>query len=149
MSNRKNTDNTEVVEVENESSNPSDNATFESVLKSRMSRRGVLGGIAVATPFVAIPSLLQGCAPGVEALSESKAASTFVTPSFEAIAANNNDGITHGADYLHDILIRWGDPLFSDAPVWDVNSQSAAAQERQFGNSELRGEASDARNPVG
>ena len=30
-------------------------------------------------------------------------------------------------------LIRWGDPIFPDAPEFDFENQTAAAQERQFG----------------
>jgi secreted PhoX family phosphatase len=31
------------------------------------------------------------------------------------------------------VLLRWGDPLFADAPAFDPQRQSAAAQRRQFG----------------
>ena len=30
-------------------------------------------------------------------------------------------------------MIRWGDPIFNDAPAFDLNNQTAAAQEQQFG----------------
>lgn len=35
--------------------------------------------------------------------------------------------------YTSKVLIRWGDPIFSDAPDFNINQQTAAAQERQFG----------------
>lgn len=51
------------------------------------------------------------------------------------------DEVPHGIDETHhlapgyraDILIRWGDPVTVDAPVFDPAHQSAAAQQRQFG----------------
>jgi secreted PhoX family phosphatase len=49
--------------------------------------------------------------------------------------------VFHGADETHhvapdhktNILIRWGDPLFSDAPKFDPLNQTSAAQLKQFG----------------
>lgn len=38
------------------------------------------------------------------------------------------------ADHTSQVVLRWGDPLFADAPDWDPNNQSAAAQSRQFGS---------------
>src|ERR671937_892952 len=40
----------------------------------------------------------------------------------------------HGREgYVADVLIRWGDPLFKNAPAFDPNDQTAAAQRLQFG----------------
>lgn len=36
-------------------------------------------------------------------------------------------------DYRTQVLLRWGDRLFRDAPKFDAHAQTAAAQERQFG----------------
>lgn len=45
-----------------------------------------------------------------------------------------NDQNHHIADgYRTNILIRWGDPVTSDAPAFDVYNQSASAQLKQFG----------------
>jgi len=49
--------------------------------------------------------------------------------------------VFHGSDEAHhvapdhkaNILIRWGDPLFADAPQFDPLNQTAAAQLKQFG----------------
>jgi len=37
------------------------------------------------------------------------------------------------AAYTQQIVIRWGDPVYADAPAFDPMRQTAAAQERQFG----------------
>lgn len=35
--------------------------------------------------------------------------------------------------YVRQVVIRWGDPIFADAPQFDPVNQTAAAQRRQFG----------------
>jgi secreted PhoX family phosphatase len=35
--------------------------------------------------------------------------------------------------YAAQLLMRWGDPLFPDAPTFDAHAQTATAQRRQFG----------------
>lgn len=76
---------------------------------------------------------------------------------FRAASSNNVDGtlsdgnvygsgfdfkeIEHGFSETHlvapdhqaEVLIRWGDPLFADAPAFDLDNQTAAAQSQQFG----------------
>jgi len=49
--------------------------------------------------------------------------------------------VAHGADETHhvapdhkaSVLIRWGDPMFSDSPQFDPLNQTSAAQLKQFG----------------
>ena len=49
--------------------------------------------------------------------------------------------ITRGLDEVHhippgytsDLVVRWGDPLFEDSPVFDPMAQSEATQLKQFG----------------
>ncbi len=49
--------------------------------------------------------------------------------------------ITRGQDETHhipdgyrlDLLLRWGDAVFSDSPAFDITNMTAEAQERQFG----------------
>ena len=43
------------------------------------------------------------------------------------------DDVTVPRGYDWDVIIRWGDPLFDDAPKFDPLAQSAARQARQFG----------------
>ncbi len=98
-------------------------ATIGDVITSRYTRRGVLGGLAFgALGTVAASALLTGSAP--------RRASAFDFAELQA----GVDGTHHVADgYRADILIRWGDPIFADAPEFDPHAQTAERQLRQFG----------------
>ncbi|NUT48873.1 MAG: DUF839 domain-containing protein, partial [Saccharothrix sp.] len=52
---------------------------------------------------------------------------------FEPVAPNALDAVVVPEGYRHEVVIRWGDPLFPDAPEFDFDRQTAAAQARQFG----------------
>ena len=54
---------------------------------------------------------------------------------FDAIAPVNRfvDDFVVPQGYTWQPIIRWGDPLFSNAPVFDINGQTPAAQALQFG----------------
>ncbi|MHA2789851.1 PhoX family protein [Corynebacterium sp. S7] len=52
---------------------------------------------------------------------------------FENVAPNTNDAVTVPAGYTTNVLIAWGDPVYKDAPEFDINNQTAAKQEQQFG----------------
>ena len=54
---------------------------------------------------------------------------------FAAIApvATTVDDVTVPSGYRWEPIIRWGDPLFADAPTFDPAAQSPEAQSRQFG----------------
>ena len=51
------------------------------------------------------------------------------------------DEVAHGVDQTHrvaagygaQVLLRWGDVIFDDAPAWDPHALSAAGQRTQFG----------------
>jgi secreted PhoX family phosphatase len=106
---------------------PPEGKTIGDVILKRYSRREMLGGTlgvaAAATLFG--PALLAG-----------RTARTEIAPDrfgFAEIAAGV-DGNHHVAEgYRADVLLRWGDPLFADAPPFDPLKQSAAAQLKQFG----------------
>ncbi|MEL6258979.1 MAG: PhoX family phosphatase, partial [Pseudomonadota bacterium] len=101
--------------------------TIDDIIETRLSRRGVLGGLAAVSGLA-----LSGCATTEEqiARAETSDAAAF---DFEEIA-RGVDGQHHiPADHVADIVIRWGDPLFDDSPVFDPEAQSEAAQLRQFG----------------
>ncbi|MFJ6670565.1 PhoX family protein [Actinosynnema sp. NPDC091369] len=52
---------------------------------------------------------------------------------FTPVAPNTLDAVVVPEGYRHEVVIRWGDPLFPDAPEFDFDHQTAAAQARQFG----------------
>jgi secreted PhoX family phosphatase len=107
-------------------SNPTRNETFEAINARRLSRRGVLKGAMMAGT-----ALVVGGAGGLL----SRPADAAPTGSFRF------EEISHGVDETHhvapgydaDILIRWGDPVFADAPAFDPMNQTPESQARQFG----------------
>ena len=108
--------------------NTSANAYFGDILAAGISRRrvlqvGVAGGAVAAGSMLAGPAAAKpkgpnDAAPGLR---------------FEPIAPQTTDTVVIPNGYEQDIVIRWGDPLFSDAPAFDALAQSAQAQQRQFG----------------
>ncbi|MEL7486749.1 MAG: PhoX family phosphatase [Pseudomonadota bacterium] len=114
-------------ESENEPSNPRLSqgvATIYDVIDAHLSRRRFLAGAVSAAAAGAV-----GCAsnPASQRLSEAPGFS------FEEIT-RGADGDHHLPDgFVADLVLRWGDPVFPDAPGFDPYRQSAAAQERQFG----------------
>jgi secreted PhoX family phosphatase len=106
-------------------SNESGNTPFAEIAEQRMSRRGVLAGLAGAA--------------AVGALSQSMisrrafAAGSASTLGFSEIP-HVYDETHHVADgYSADVLLRWGDPVEAGAPAFDPANQTAAAQAKQFG----------------
>jgi secreted PhoX family phosphatase len=115
--------------------NTSDNPYFGDVAASAFSRRSVLkAGAVVALAGAATTTLgrqeaVAAPTPGAPGANTDAAVGLRFTP----IAQQTDDGITVPAGYLHDVVLRWGDPLFSDAPAFDAANQTEAAQLRQFG----------------
>ncbi len=100
--------------------NPSANPTIGDVFAQRMGRRSVLGGLLAGTAIATVaPQLANAQAPAAFGFKE----------------------IAHGVDERHhvaegydaDVLIRWGDALFADAPAFDPATLTGAQQERLFG----------------
>jgi secreted PhoX family phosphatase len=98
--------------------------TFEELLTRRIARRTLLKG-ALAIPVVSFTSsflnLRSGRAAEVDQLQ------------FQPISLNTDDRMTVPPGYTAQVLLRWGDPILTGAPEFDLNNQSAAAQARQFG----------------
>ena len=113
--------------------NSSANDYFPDVAAHALSRRGLLGAagagalalaLAPATPAAAAAASVATAA-GARGHSLRFAAIDPVPATVDAVTVP--DGWTWRA------VIRWGDPLFADAPEFDLEHQSAAAQEQQFG----------------
>ncbi len=102
--------------------NPSANLTFESVLAARISRRSLLKGAAAGLVMISAGPL-----------SASRSARAQSAGGFTPVPASTEDKLIVPQGYKHSVVVRWGDPLFPDAPVFDPRAQTAAKQVRQFG----------------
>lgn len=129
-----------------ECKNTTDNEYF-----GDMTRRNVLkaGGLSVVAVGGGVA--LAACSPAEENTAASSSAagssSSDAAPTseaqvehvsvegmqFEPVAPNTTDDVTVPEGYEYSVLIAWGDPMFEGAPEFDINNQTAAAQEQQFG----------------
>ncbi|MBD2746593.1 PhoX family phosphatase [Microvirga sp. BT688] len=109
--------------------NPTHNLTMGEIIATRFNRRDLLrGSLAVAAISATV---------GHRALAANeqpaKKASNPISFDFKEIEAGV-DHTHHVAEgYDAQVLLRWGDPLFPDAPEFDPMKQTAEAQARQFG----------------
>lgn len=99
--------------------------TFETVLNRYVSRRGFIkkGGMAAA----AIAT--QACTP----VSVKKEGISPPGLCFEEVEHTIGETLRVPNGYEAQVLLRWGDPLFSDAPEFDPFSQSEESQLQQAG----------------
>ncbi|WP_020184511.1 PhoX family phosphatase [Methylopila sp. 73B] len=100
------------------------NEPFQSVLARNIERRSFIIGAAATVPVLMTTT-------ATFAPTEAEAAPRRLT--FKPIAPSTADEIIVPEGYEHQVLIKWGDPLFPDAPNFDKNNQTADAQKRQFG----------------
>ncbi|WP_083292383.1 PhoX family phosphatase [Arthrobacter sp. SW1] len=110
--------------------NNSPNSYFRDIAEAAISRRAALGlglagafAIAVGGPG----QRAQALAPAVTA-APSKLSFAPIAP-----VAGTVDGFSVPEGFTWQTIIRWGEPLFSDAPDFDPAAQTPDAQARQFG----------------
>jgi secreted PhoX family phosphatase len=108
--------------------NPTDNPTMGEVIATRFSRRNLLRGSLAAAAISA--TLGKRALAADEQPARTGPAPAFDFPEIEA-GVDNTHHVAEGYDAQ--VLIRWGAPLFPDAPAFDPRAQTAAAQARQFG----------------
>jgi secreted PhoX family phosphatase len=113
-------------ESENTGRNPAPNRTIGDVIDARFSRRDVIKGVLGVAAITATVSPLALMAAG----RARAAASSFTFAEADA-GVDDTHHVAEGYDA--DVLIRWGDPVFADAPAFDPAKQTAEAQARQFG----------------
>lgn len=110
--------------------NPTRNPTMGEIIAARFSRRGFLRGSMASVAISATVSPLAILAAGDAQAQGRVEGSVFDFPEVTA----GVDADHHVAEgYDADVLLRWGDKVFADAPEFDPLNQSEAAQERQFG----------------
>ena len=100
---------------------------FERLAENAISRRGFLGASAAfgAAAFVT----------GATGLAPPAAGAAAGRIGFEPVAANTLDTVTVPRGYSWHVVARWGDPMWSDAMLFDQTTRgSGASQERAFGD---------------
>lgn len=107
--------------------NPTDNRTMGDIIATRFSRRNFLKG------SLAVSAIAATVSPIAIILADDARAAAASAFSFDEVEAGIDDKHHVAAGYDADVLLRWGDPIFADAPAFDPLNQSAEAQARQFG----------------
>jgi secreted PhoX family phosphatase len=107
--------------------NPSDNPTMGEIISMRFSRRGLLRG------SLAVSAIAATVSPMALMLADEARAEAKSVFNFTEVEAGVDDKHHVAEGYDADVLIRWGDPIFPDAPEFDPKNQSAEAQAKQFG----------------
>ncbi len=115
-------------EAEDRGSNPTAGPTMGDVIAARMDRRDLVRGILGVAAIGATVSPLA-----IAAATQAQAQGARSAFNFKEVAAGVDDNHHVAEGYEADILIRWGDPVTSDAPAFDPKKQTAAAQAKQFG----------------
>src|SRR5215207_626666 len=109
-------------------SNPTENLTMGEIISARFSRRDLLRGslaVAAISATVGTRALAANEQPAKKA--------NVLSFDFKEIEAGV-DHTHHVAEgYDAKVLLRWGDPLFPDAPEFDPKNQTPEKQARQFG----------------
>ncbi|MGR3497537.1 MAG: PhoX family protein [Limimaricola soesokkakensis] len=114
--------------------NTSSAPTIGDVIAARMGRRDLMKG---ALGFTAIAATVS---PMALAASRAYAQAGEGSFDFTEIEAGVSEDMVVAEGYDADVLIRWGDPVLPGAPEFDVDNQTAEAQNQQFGyNSDFIG----------
>ena len=119
--------------------NTSSNSYFRDIASATMSRRAALGFGAAGALAVVLGNAVTSAGPAVaggpglspaakDGFGASKLKFTAIAPVDAAV-----DTFTVPEGFTWQPVIRWGDPIFNDAPDFDLANQTAAAQARQFG----------------
>jgi hypothetical protein len=101
--------------------------TIGDVILKRFSRRDVVRGTLGVTAAAAL------FGPAALAARKAKAENAADRFDFAEIEAGIDETHHLAPGYRAQVLLRWGDPLFADAPAFNPSAQSAAAQRKQFG----------------
>jgi secreted PhoX family phosphatase len=103
---------------------------FEDVLEQHLSRRSFLKAAAVTSGLVVAATAMGGVD-----MAEAQTRPAPLLPKFGKVSptAPDVDEIAVPDGYYAATLIRWGEPIFADAPEFDVWTQTKEKQEKQFG----------------
>jgi secreted PhoX family phosphatase len=101
--------------------NPSANASFAEVLEMRLSRRGLLKGAAAAAAIGSLP--LAGCAVS--------ASHRDPVPGFAPVSTSTADAVRVPQGYTANVLYAWGDPVGhpSGSPAFRQDAGNSADEQ--------------------
>ncbi|SOD92322.1 PhoX family protein [Caenispirillum bisanense] len=102
--------------------------TIGDLIATRFSRRAALKGLSVAAAMTAV-----GGAVGASVSRGALAATQASTLAFKELPHGYDETMHVAEGYDAKVLIGWGDKVLADAPAFDVDAQTAAAQAKQFG----------------
>ncbi len=117
--------------MEDLGANPTVGATLGDVIAARLSRRDLARGALAVAALDAFAPFAVPFAQATETAAAMKA--PLATFAFDELAAGSDTTHHVASGYEADVLIRWGDPVMSDAPEFQSTSQTAEAQSKQFG----------------
>lgn len=108
--------------------NPHLDDTLGDIVARRYGRRDVLKSALAVSAMGALfgPAALT-------AAPQPAAAAPATRFDFAELDAGIDETHHVAEGYEAEILLRWGDPVFADAPAFDPHNQTAEAQLRQFG----------------
>ena len=107
--------------------------TFADILARRISRRGLVKSAAATAGALAVTGPILTSAQDATPEASPSATGSMGNLAFEPIALDTGDTTLVPAGYVAEALLKWGDPLFADAPEFDATAQTAASQAMQFG----------------
>ena len=125
-------------EIEDSGSNPEPRHPIGTLIEAMLSRRTALLGLVGATAAAGLSEALLASAAQAQPATPAHSTGNTVAggPSSLGFAELRHqlaqgDAVAEG----HEIqtVIRWGDPILTDAPEFDPQRQTPAAQARQFG----------------
>lgn len=101
--------------------NPSARPRIGELIAARLTRRAALGALAATGAAALATPTAQGALASSSSLG------------FEELTRVLDDRLHVAPGHECQVLLRWGDPVLSDAPPFDPWKQTAEAQEKQFG----------------
>ena len=106
------------------------------IVATAIARRSVLKGSVVGAGALVIGGLTTPEAAAAEGPGHGaggRGGANVGTAPFTPVPPNREDNVVTAAEFKHNVVIRWGDPVEGGAPRFDVHRQTPEAQAMQFG----------------
>lgn len=105
---------------------------FQTLLHQRLSRRNLLKASSALGGAAALSACSQAPLSGVLSIS-SEPPVDLNGLTFKEVPHGLDETLTVAEGYDYQVLVRWGDPIFDDAPQFDPLAQTQETQLAQFG----------------